>query len=68
MFPILPSTGMQVEASRHEVAYDTEEEYAQKHGHVVRLSSLRQRAPSRARLVLLATAVIITLALLAAFV
>ena len=68
MFPILPTTGMQVEAQREGHAPENEEEYAQKYGRVMHLPTLRGRAPSGARLVLVAAAVIITLALLAAFV
>ena len=66
MFPIPPTTGMQVEAHRSGYACDDEEQYAQVHGRVLHLSSLKGRA-SRARLILLALDLIITLAV-AAFV
>jgi len=61
MFPILPTTGMQVEAHRRDHAFDNEEAHAQQFGRVLRLPSLRGRA-SRARLILLTLGVIITLA------
>jgi hypothetical protein len=57
---------MQVEAHRSGYARDDEEQYAQMHGRVLRLSSLKGRV-SRRRLILLALGLIITLAV-AAFV
>jgi len=64
MFPILPTTGMQVEAHREQRAYHNEEEYAQKFGRVIGAAGSPGRA-SRARLILLTLGVIITLAVVA---
>ena len=62
MSPILPSTGMQVEAHREQYAPENEHEYAQKHGHV--LQPYRARSRVRSWPVLLIAVVIITLAVL----
>jgi hypothetical protein len=57
MFPILPTPGMQVEAHHERYAPDNEEDYAHKHGRLV-----RPGRPARSRLMRMAIAVIITLA------
>jgi hypothetical protein len=64
MFPILPSSGMQVEAHRQDHAFQNEEAHAQQFGRVVRASGSKGRA-SRARLILLTLGAIITLAVVA---
>ena len=66
MFPIPPTTSMQVQAHRGGYAREDEEQYAQIHGRILHPSSLKGRA-SRARLILMALGLIITLAV-AAFV
>ena len=48
MFPGIYNTGAQVEINYHEPACDNLEEYAQKHGHVVVLPTLRDRLTLRA--------------------
>jgi hypothetical protein len=68
MFPILPSTGMQAEARHETHVPENEEEYAQKYGRVLHLPGSRVRARERARFILIAAAVIITLVLVAALV
>ena len=64
MSPILPSTGMQVEARREQHAPANENEYAQKYGRVLKQFPQPQRASARSRPVLLVAAVVITLAVL----
>jgi type II secretory pathway component PulM len=61
MLPILPTTGMQVEARCDGHACDDEEARAQRFGRVVHAFSWRGRG-SRARLILLALGLIISAA------
>jgi type II secretory pathway component PulM len=66
MFPILPTTGMQVEARCDGYACDNEETRAQRFGQVVHAFGWEGRG-SRARLILLALGLIITVAVAPAF-
>ncbi len=64
MSPILPSTGMQVEAQREQHAPANEHEYAQKYGRVLKRSPVPEHASAQSWPVLLVAAVVITLAVL----
>jgi type II secretory pathway component PulM len=66
MFPILPTTGMQVEARCDGYACDDEEARAQRFGRVVHAFSWQGRG-SRARLILLTLGLIITVAVVPFF-
>jgi hypothetical protein len=66
MLPILPTTGMQLEARCEGYGCDDEEARAQRFGRVVHAFSWKGRG-SRARLILLALGLIITVAVAPSF-